>query len=123
MTPMDQVHRIRDLYYSQGKSVTEISRIEHLDWRTVRKYVDKEDFNESPPVPNKEQHVSKLDQYKTIIDNWLLEDKKAPRKQRHTARRIHNRLTTEITGYDCSYRLVASYVAVKKKELHRAFIS
>ena len=117
MISMDQIHRIRDLYYGQDKSLTEIAGIENLDWRTVRKYVDMEDFNEAPPSPDEEQHSSKLDKFKPIIDKWLMEDKKAPRKQRHTARRVHKRLKEEVDGYDCSYRLVATYVAVKKKEL------
>ena len=43
MTSMDQIHRIRDLYYGQDKSLTEIASMEKLDWRTVRKYVDMED--------------------------------------------------------------------------------
>lgn len=117
MTSMDQIHRIRDLYFGQDKSLTEIARIENLDWRTVRKYVDMEDFNESPPSPDEGQHPSKLDPYKPIIDNWLMEDKKAPRKQRHTAKRVHRRLKDEVDSYDCSYRLVAAYVAGKKQEL------
>ena len=117
MTSMDQIHRIRDLYYGQDKSLTEIACIEKLDWRTVRKYVDMDDFNEVPKCPDEEQHSSKLDQYKPIIDKWLTEDKKAPRKQRHTAKRVHKRLKDEVESYDCSYRLVAIYVAEKKKEL------
>ena len=115
---MDQIHRIRDLFYGQDKSLTEIADILNLDWRTVRKYVDKDDFNESPPKPDEGQNPSKLDKYKPIIDKWLTEDKKAPRKQRHTARKVHKRLGDEIEGFDCSYRLVADYVAAKKKELH-----
>jgi len=118
MTTMDQIHRIRDLYYGQDKSLTEIAGIEKLDWRTVRKYVDMEDFNQVPPSPEEEQHSSKLDQFKPIIDKWLMEDRKAPRKQRHTAKRVHKRLKNEIAGYDCSYRLVAGYVSEKKKEMH-----
>ena len=117
MTSMDQIHRIRDLYFGQDKSLTEIARIEKLDWRTVRKYVDMENFSEVPPSPKEEQHSSKLDQFKPIIDKWLVADKKAPRKQRHTAKRVHKRLKDEVDGYDCSYRLVAAYVAEKKKEL------
>lgn len=53
MTSMDQIHRIRDLYYVQDKSLSEIASIEKLDWRTVRKYVDMEDFNETPPCPGR----------------------------------------------------------------------
>ena len=29
----------------------------------------------------------KLDAYKPLIDQWLLDDRKAPRKQRHTAKK------------------------------------
>ena len=117
MTSMDQIHRIRDLYYGQDKSLTEIARMEKLDWRTVRKYVDMEDFSETPPRPNEGDHSSKLDPFKPLIDKWLTDDKKAPRKQRHTARRVYKRLMDEADGCDCSYRLVATYVAEKKEEL------
>ena len=117
MTTMDQIHRIRELYYGQDKSLTEIARLMHMDWRTVRKYVDMEDFNDSPPVPEDDSHTSKLDPFKPLIDSWLEADRKAPRKQRHTARRIHKRLKEEADRYDCSYRLVAAYVTEKKKAL------
>ena len=117
MTSMDQIHRIRELFYGQDKALSEIAKIEKLDWRTVRKYVDMEDFNLAPPAPEENLHSSKLDQFKPIIDKWLSEDKKAPRKQRHTAKRIHKRLKAEVEGYACSYRLLAAYVSEKKKEL------
>ena len=118
MTTMDQIHRIRMLYYEQDKNLTEIAALMNLDWRTVRKYVDMDDFNPSPPVPSKDEvHQSKLDPFKPLIDSWLIGDKDAPRKQRHTARRIHKRLSKEAPGYDCSYRLTAEYVAKRKEEL------
>ena len=34
MTSMDQIHRIRDLYYGQGKSLTEIAGVEKLCYCT-----------------------------------------------------------------------------------------
>ena len=116
---MDQVHTIRDLYYNQGLNLTEVAEKMGCDWRTVRKYVDQEDF--SPPTPASETvHESKLDPYKPLIDSWLIgdKDKKTPRKQRHTAWRVHDRLTKEVPGYNCSYRLIADYVSAKKKELN-----
>ena len=51
MTTMDQIHRIRELYYEQDKNLNEIAIIMGCDWRTVRKYVDMEDFNSPPPAP------------------------------------------------------------------------
>lgn len=117
MKTMDQIHRIRELYYGQDKSLTDIAAIMGIDWRTVRKYVDKEDFSNPPPTSGEDTHSSKLDPFKPLIDSWLEEDKKAPRKQRHTAKRIHQRLQKEADGYGCSYRLVADYVAERKKVL------
>ena len=45
------------------------------------------------PEPKKEDPENmcpKLDAYKPLIDQWLLDDRKAPRKQRHTAKRVFN---------------------------------
>ena len=91
MYTMDQVHRIRELYFGQGKNLTEIAEIMGCDWRTVRKYVDKEDFSPKAPKPEARQQ-SKLSPYYPEIDAWLEDDKKAPRKQRHTAKRIYDSL-------------------------------
>ena len=115
MTSMDQIHRIRDLYYGQGKSLTEIAGVEKLDWRTVRKYVDMEDFNEVPPSPNEEQRFSKLDQF--TVGCHCNNDGVVPRKHKIEHDDRKERLKDEADDYDCSYRLVAAYVAEKKKEL------
>ncbi len=117
MYTMDQVHRIRELYFGQGKNLTEIAEIMGCDWRTVRKYVDKEDF--SPRAPAAEtKHQSKLAPYHAEIDGWLENDKKAPRKQRHTAKRIYDRLKETHDEFNASYRLVAEYVSGKKRQLN-----
>ena len=119
MYTMEQIHHIRQLFYEQGMSVTDVAKAVGCDWRTARKYIDMEDFSPPPPVPESEvTHESKLDPFKPLIDKWLEDDKKAPRKQRHTAWRVHKRLEKEAEGYNCSYRLTADYVAVKKKELN-----
>ena len=119
MLTMDQIHQIRELYYGQG--ITNISKIAEItghNRKTVTKYIDQEDFSSPPPKPTEDDsHVSKLDPYKPIIDSWLIADKKAPRKQRHTAKRVYRRLTREIEGFNCSYRTVAAYYAKRKKEL------
>lgn len=118
MTTMDQTHRIRELYYEQGKNLKEIATIMNCDWRTVRKYVNMEDFNcPAPQMKSREDHESKLEPFKPLIDSWLEADKLAPRKQRHTAKRIHKRLKDESDGFNCSYRLVACYVKEKKETL------
>lgn len=118
MYTMDQVHIIRELYYNQGLSLAEVARKVNCDWKTVRKYVDQEDFSPPKPTPESEViHESKLDPFKPFIDQWLTNDKTAPRKQRHTAKKVFRRLRKEFPGFNCSYRLVAEYVAAKKVEL------
>ena len=119
MLTMDQIHHIRQLYYEQDKNISEIILETGRDRKTVQKYLDMTDFNLPQPQPvSQRQFCPKLEPYKAIIDQWLNEDKKAPRKQRHTAKRIFHRLTNEAAGFDCSYRLVAAYVANRKDELN-----
>ncbi len=117
MYTMDQIHNIRQLFFEQGMNLTDIAKATRCNWRTARKYVDMEDFSPSVTVLQETNHESKLDPFKPLIDKWLLADKKAPRNQRHTAKRIHNRLKNETKGFRCSYRLVADYVSAKKKEM------
>ena len=52
----------------------------------------------------------------TVIDAWLIADKDAPRKQRHTARRIWQRLVAEHQA-TCSEVTVSRYVARRRVEL------
>lgn len=118
MFSMDQIKHIRELFYRQGKNISEIAREVDCDWKTVRKYIDMDDFNEPVPIMEQRAICPKLDPFKPIIDQWLTEDKKAPRKQRHTAKKVFKRLQKEVEGFNCSYRLVAEYVKEKKKELN-----
>ena len=68
MTTMEQIHRIRELYYEQDKNLNEIAIIMGCGWRTVRKYVDMENFSSSPPAPaSADVHESMLDPFKSLI--------------------------------------------------------
>ncbi len=109
MLTMDEIHDIRIRFFMKGENISLIARELQLDWKTVRKYVDMTDFNEPIPKTAAEKRLCpKLDPYKPFIDQWLEDDKKAPRKQRHTARKVFKRLNKEFEGFDCSYRAVAS---------------
>src|SRR5579875_174505 len=57
-----------------------------------------------------------IDPWATVIDGWLLEDQDAPRKQRHTARRVWQRLLAE-HGASVSEVTVSRYVARRRVEL------
>ena len=119
MLSMEEIQKVRDLYYNQGiDSIVEIARITGYNRKTIAKYVDMEDNDISLQAPIG-GHCSKLDPYKPLIDKWLSEDKYVLRKERHNAKKIHERLTEEVDGYDCSYRTVANYVAEWKQEMER----
>ncbi|WP_298552320.1 hypothetical protein [Streptomyces luteogriseus] len=60
---------------------------------------------------------SKLDPFKPVIDQMLLADLDAPRKQRHTVVRIYRRLINEHAMDDVSYQVVRAYVAKRKPEI------
>ena len=115
---MTHINNIKDLYHLKGLNVAEISRITGHDRKTINKYLNKTDFNKT--IKKKTKRGSKLDPFKPLIDSWLEADKKERRKQRHTAKRIHKRLKEKYNNeFDCSYRLVADYVRLKKEELYR----
>ena len=66
-----------------------------------------------PPHHYPERAAPVLDAWKPIIDGWLEEDKHAPKKQRHTARRVFQRLVDE-HGAQISETTVRRYVAQAK---------
>lgn len=110
---MAQVNYIKDLYEKEEKSLREISRITGHDFRTVKKYAQQDDWNE-PSLPDIEpKSYPVLGPYIPIVDTWLEEDRKVPRKQRHTAKRIWDRLKEE-HGFPGGYTTVKEYVRLKK---------
>jgi transposase len=58
----------------------------------------------------------KLGEFRELIDSWLTADLEAPRKQRHTAKRIHERLVGERYA-DVSERQVRRYVRERRRAL------
>ncbi len=53
-----------------------------------------------------------------VIDDWLRDDLDAPRKQRHTAKRIFDRLLDEHDAVGVvSYWMVREYVATRRREI------
>ena len=117
---MTQVHDIRKMFFEKGMNISEIARETGRDRKTIRLYLEKEDWNQKIPDLVKENDFPKLEPFKPIIDQWLTGDKKARRKQRHTAKRVFDRLKNPeegVKGFNCSYRTVAGYVAVKKKDI------
>lgn len=78
-----------------------------MDRATVAKYADMDDMTPKPPMDRR--RGSKIDPYAALVDGWLEADRMLPRKQRHTAKRVHDRLRAE-TGYDGEYTTTLRYV-------------
>jgi transposase len=94
----------------EEKSLRKISKETGHDFETVKKYVEKEDFNQK--LRPKQKRKSKLSPYKELVTTWLVNDKQAPRKQHHTAKRVYDRLK-ELYGnnFSTSERSVRKFVA------------
>ena len=84
---MSHIAKIRDLHL-EGKSIAEISRETSNDYKTIRKYIDKEDFNEE--IPKGSTRNQKLNPYKEEIANLIENTKDSWHKQQLTAVRIRN---------------------------------
>lgn len=78
-----------------------------MDRGTVAKYADMEDCSPKPKADRR--YGSKIDPYAHLVDGWLEADRLLPRKQRHTIRRVHDRLLAE-TDYDGEYSTTMRYV-------------
>jgi len=98
---------------AEGASIRELAGRHHVHRRTVRQAL-----GSAVPPPRKAYPRPRpaIDPYVQVIDGWLLADKAVPRKQRHTARRIWQRLVAE-HGAVVSEVTVSRYVARRRAEL------
>lgn len=118
MLTMDQINYITAIREFEGLSLREICRRTGFHFDTVKKYVDREDWNEDHMSTKARE--SGLDLLKPTIDEWLQNDLKMPRKQRHTAVRVFDRLKVEYPELlTVEERTVTRYVSRRKKELYR----
>jgi transposase len=103
--------RIEDL------SIRELARRHGVHRRTVRQALE----SAEPPERKPRQGVShRLEPFKAAIDAMLIEDTTAPRKQRHTARRVLARLIEGHGGEELSYSTVRDYVRVRRAQIDLA---
>lgn len=112
---MADIKDIRNAYFEKGLSISHVARDFSVDRKTVRKFLEQQDWNAAVRVS--ELRASVLDPYKGLIDSWLENDRLERKKQRHTATRVHARLCEEQPGFQCSYRTVAMYVSERKKAM------
>lgn len=92
---------------AEGHTPTEVRDELGVSYPTIRKYREMDDF--SPERPKAVSHESKLDPYKCFVGEMLDEDRHCYHKQRHTAKRVFERLRDE-HGYEGSYSTVQRYL-------------
>ena len=64
---------------------------------------------------------SKLDPYRGVIDRDLEQDRGLPKKQRHTAKRIYERLRTEY-GFGGKYTIVKDYLREHRRRTREMYV-
>ena len=110
---MAQIEYIKDLYENEEVSLREISRRTGHSFETVQKYAYQTDWSDDSLPDIEPQSYPVLGEFIPTIDEWLEADRKIPRKQRHTVKRIYDRLRDEF-GFKGSYSSVKKYVRKRK---------
>ena len=97
-----------------GLSIRALAERYGVHRRTVRQALDS-----AAPLPRKVpvRRSARLESLKALIDAMLIVDLDAPRKQRHTARRVLARLVDEHGVSDVSYSTVRDYVARRRPDI------
>lgn len=107
----EQIRRDRD---REETSIRALAERHGVHRRTVRQAL------ESPLPPPRKRPAARpapaLGSHRVAIDEWLIADRDAPPKQRHTAHRIYERLIDE-RGARVSERQVRRYVRQRRAEL------
>jgi len=106
--------QIRRDWRAGGSSIRELAIRHHVHRRAVRQALAS-----AVPPPRKAyppRPRPAIGPYMQVIDEWLLADRDVPRKQRHTARRIWQRLVAE-HGAGVAEVTVSRYVARRRAEL------
>ena len=103
---MLQWAEIRRRVLVDGVSKRQILRETGMHWTTLEKILDHPEppgYRRAAPRPR-----PKLDPFLPVIHRILEADRTAPRKQRHTAQRIYQRLRDE--GYQGGYTVIKEVV-------------
>ena len=116
---MDLYLKVRQAHFHDGLSGRQIARDFGISRDSVAKmlaYSEPPGYRRTAPIRR-----PKLDAFIGQIDQWLAEDKARPRKQRHTAKRIFERLRDEC-GFDGGYTIVKDYVRLRKRTGREMFV-
>ena len=112
---MEQWARVRRKVLIEGRSKRSVMKEEGLHWETLQKMLA---HSRPPGYRRVNKSGRKIDAYAEWVQAVLDSDREVHRKQRHTAKRIFERLKEE-RGYEGGYtavkELVAEFKAVKRE--------
>ena len=119
MYRVDVYLRVRRAVMVEGMSIRETARTFGLHRDTIRKMLS----YSVPPGYRRQnpQKRPKLEPFTGVIDRILEDDLGRPRKQRHTAKRIFERLRDEY-GFDGGYTTVKDYVRENLRQSREMFV-
>ena len=119
MYGVDLYRRVRLACHREGLSQREAARRFGIDRETVTKIL----AHSVPPGYRRRQPPKrpKLDPFTDIIDRILVEDRTVHRKQRHTAKRIFERLRDE-HGFSGGQTIVKDYVRERRRRQREMFV-
>ena len=119
MYKVDVYLRVRRAVMVEGMSMREAARVFGLHRDTVRKMLAYSVLpghrRQTPP------RRPKLEPFTVVIDRILEDDLRRPRKQRHTAKRIFERLRDEYR-FDGGYTTVKDYVRENRRQNREMFV-
>lgn len=116
---MDLYRRVRLACHKQGLSSREAARQFGISRDTVAKMLE---FSEPPGYRRTaSMRRPKLDGFTDIIDGYIEDDKLVPRKQRHTSKRIFERLRGE-HGFTGGYTIIKDYVRTHHQRHREVFV-
>jgi transposase len=107
----EQIRRDRR---TEGLSIRELSERHRVHRRTVRQALASAFPPPRKAYPRRTRPA--IDPYVEVIDAWLLADRDVPRKQRHTARRVWQRLVAEHNA-TLAEVTVSRYITARRVEL------
>ena len=111
--------RVRHACHVEGLSLREAARRFGIHRNTVRKMLA---FAVPPGYRRRDPPARpRLGAFTAIIDRILEEDRSAPAKQRHTAKRIRERLRAE-HGFAGGYTIVKDYVRERRARVREVFV-
>ena len=103
---MAMIGKVRRMHFRQSKTVREIARATSLSRNTVRRYLRIEQVDE--PTYRRTAAPTKLTPFHEAIEQALKVDARRPKRERRTARMLHDELKT--AGYGGGYSRLTDFI-------------